>query len=81
MLAVNVCNGGGSIIPFPGSSLSGMAFEAELPHSADPKWLDYCRSREFAERSAAKKATSAAARRIHQDLAQAYALILRDAGR
>jgi hypothetical protein len=38
---------------------------------------DYFRKREQAERAAAKKASSEAARRIHQELAQSYASILR----
>jgi len=38
---------------------------------------DYLRRREKAERAAAKKASSPAARRIHQDLAQAYAGLAR----
>src|SRR5687768_6247141 len=38
---------------------------------------DYLRRREKAERAAAKKASSPSARRIHQDLAQAYAGLAR----
>jgi len=38
---------------------------------------DYLRRRELAERAAAKKAASPSARRIHQDLAQAYAGLAR----
>jgi len=34
---------------------------------------DYFRRRELAERAAAKQASSEAARRIHQQLAQSYA--------
>lgn len=39
---------------------------------------DYFRRRELAERAAAKSAASDAARRIHQELAQGYAALLRD---
>jgi len=38
---------------------------------------DYLRRREMAERAAAKKAISDAARRVHQQLAQSYADLLR----
>ena len=38
---------------------------------------DYLRRREKAERAAAKQASSPSARRIHQDLAQAYAGLVR----
>lgn len=38
---------------------------------------DYFRRRERAERAAAKNAASEAARRIHQELAQSYAALLR----
>ena len=47
------------------------ARDAEAP--APPVRGDYCRVREQAERTAAKRATSTAARRVHQELAQAYA--------
>jgi hypothetical protein len=42
--------------------------------------IDYFRRRELAERSAAKKAQSEAARRIHQELAQEYAGLIRGDG-
>jgi hypothetical protein len=38
---------------------------------------DYFRRRERAERAAAKNAATEAARRIHQELAQGYAALLR----
>jgi hypothetical protein len=38
---------------------------------------DYFRRRELAERAAAKYAPTPAARRVHQELAQEYALLLR----
>jgi hypothetical protein len=37
----------------------------------------YCRQRERQERAAAKSAKSAAVRRVHQELAQLYAQVLR----
>ncbi|MBA3512333.1 hypothetical protein [Sphingomonas sp.] len=39
--------------------------------------VDYFRARERAERAAAKRATSNAARRIHQELAVEYAALVR----
>ena len=41
---------------------------------------DYFRRRERAERAAAKNAATESARRIHQELAQGYAALLRNAG-
>jgi hypothetical protein len=38
-----------------------------------PNSAEYYRTRERAERAAAKNATSVAARRVHQELAEAYA--------
>lgn len=43
----------------------------------DKESADYFCRRERAERAAAKQATSESARRIHQELAQNYARILR----
>ena len=40
----------------------------------------YCRARERAERAAAKRAGSVKARRVHQELAQAYARLTRHTG-
>lgn len=42
----------------------------------DQESLEYFRKRERAERAAAKKAASEAARRAHQELAQSYAELL-----
>lgn len=42
--------------------------------------MDYFRWREQAERAAAKNAQSEAARRIHQELAQEYAALIRGTG-
>jgi hypothetical protein len=43
----------------------------------DQQSVDYFRERERAERAAAKSASSDAARRAHQELAQNYAELLR----
>jgi hypothetical protein len=42
--------------------------------------ISYFRSREQAERAAAKAARSEQARRVHQELAQGYAVLARDPG-
>ena len=42
--------------------------------------VEYLRAREMAERAAAKRAQSQAARQIHQELAQHYAELARRAG-
>jgi hypothetical protein len=42
----------------------------------DQQSVDYFRRRELAERAAAKSASTPAARRIHQELAQGYAKLL-----
>jgi hypothetical protein len=44
---------------------------------SNPDPQDYFRRRERAERAAAKNAASETARRIHQELAQGYAALLR----
>jgi hypothetical protein len=44
----------------------------------DQNSADYFRRRERAERAAAKSAGSEAARRVHQELAQNYADLLRN---
>jgi len=54
------------------------ARDAEPP--ASPVGEDYCRVREQAERAAAERATSTAARRVHQELADAYARSTRQRG-
>ena len=46
----------------------------------DQNSADYFRRRERSERAAAKSALSEAARRIHQELAENYAQILRGPG-
>jgi hypothetical protein len=45
----------------------------------DKNTLDYFRRREQAERAAAKTASCDIARRVHQELAQHYADLLRNA--
>ena len=42
--------------------------------------VDYLRARERAERAAAKRARSLAARHVHQELAQHYAKLVRHTG-
>ncbi len=74
---VNICHDGGSIVAFS----EAWAFKnrpSEGPEPNDPEWLEYCRLREFAERMAAKRATSMHARWVHQELAQAYSRIVRE---
>ena len=44
----------------------------------NPEAQDYFRRRERAERAAAKNAANETARRIHQELAQGYAALLRN---
>ena len=52
----------------------GPALDERPPKpTAEPAAGDYWRSRERAERAAAKKAQSSAARAVHQELAQQYA--------
>jgi hypothetical protein len=69
---MNVCNDGSSIVVFTDPPESGLASDLEA-RAADRAWLDHCRSRELAERAAAKRATCSRAREVHQELAQAYA--------
>jgi hypothetical protein len=68
-----VCNDGSSIVVFREPAESGLASDLEAGAAADRAWLDHCRSRELAERAAAKRATCSRAREVHQELAQAYA--------
>ena len=44
----------------------------------DSDSMNYFRRREFAERAAAKSATTSTARGLHQELAQGYADLLRN---
>jgi hypothetical protein len=70
---VNICNDGGSVVTFTDPRLPKDEEFFEAPRYATAEWLDYCRTREADERAAAKKAASIEARRVHQELAQAYA--------
>jgi hypothetical protein len=78
---MNVCNEDDSLVIFrdewatknnPESQTESVAGRAD--------WADYCRARELAERAAAKRAGSIKARRVHQELAQAYASVIRQQG-
>ncbi|MES2120225.1 MAG: hypothetical protein V4513_06560 [Pseudomonadota bacterium] len=46
------------------------------PPAIDQQWIDHWRNRERVERGAAKRASSERARRVHQELAQAYLRIV-----
>ena len=74
---MNVCNAGGSIIPFGDPSPFCKEEEPRDGEATDGEWLDYCRTRERHERAAAKSAGSSHARRVHQELAIAYASLIR----
>jgi hypothetical protein len=74
---VNVCHEGGSIVVFSPSASSENEPRSESGKPADAEWLDHCRARELAERAAAKRAASTEARRVHQELAQAYSQMRR----
>jgi hypothetical protein len=78
---MNVCHGDGPFVIFGDSWPTGNDPQSAARKAADPEWLDYCRAREFTERSAAMKAVSNEARRIHQELAQAYARMIQRAER
>ena len=75
---MNVCDESGSLIIFRDEWATKNNPEPQS-HSpaADAEWADYCRARERAERAAAKRASSIKARRVHQELAQAYASVIR----
>jgi hypothetical protein len=73
---VNISTDDGPVVVFRDSWASGPN-EPDPPETrANRGWADYCRAREKAERAAAKCASSLAARRVHQELAQAYAALL-----
>jgi len=55
--------------------------EPSPPISGDDSWIEHLRFREQAERGAAKNATCPQARRVHQELAQAYSRIVERATR
>lgn len=71
---MNVCNEGGPIVVFRAPPESRSAVRTKT--STDATWMDQVRSRELAERAAAKSARCEAARRVHQELAQAYARMI-----
>ena len=73
---MNVCNEGGPIMVFKAPPESRLALEEKGGPTANREWLDHCRSRELAERAAAKHATCSHARQVHQELAQAYARMI-----
>ena len=62
------------MITFPGNGLFGAAAEDCGDDNGSP-CAEYLKSRERAERAAAKSAGSLAARRVHQELAQHYAAL------
>jgi hypothetical protein len=72
---MNVCNEGGPIVVFKDPPESRLAPQTNT--LTDREWIDHCRSREFAERAAAKHARCSRAREAHQELAQAYARKIR----
>ena len=76
---MNVGHGAGSILTFKDAWTSRDEPPSGEPKPADAAWLDHCRARELAERAAAKNAGSIEARRVHQELAQAYASVIEGA--
>jgi len=78
---VNICNGGGSIIAFTDASPFRKEEQPSDQPASNGEWLDYCRARERHERAAAKNAGSSQARRVHQELAMAYARVIHRGGR
>jgi len=77
---VNIEHGASSIVTFSDDWASRNVPEAKPAIRKDADWLDYCHARELAERAAAKSAGSIEARRVHQELAQAY-MLMRATGR
>ena len=77
--SMNVCNEGGPITVFKEPRESRLAVDDKTAPPTDREWLDHCRSREFAERAAAKHASCSRAREVHQELAQAYARMVNGA--
>ena len=70
---MNVPSDEGSILTFREPWTCRGEGDVHAAATSEETWLDYCRSRERKERAAAKQASSVLARRIHQELAQAYA--------
>ena len=65
----------------PGSPRESASAGERLIREVEENPVDYFRARERAERAAAKRANSAAARRIHQELAIEYATLARGQAR
>ena len=66
------------LVVFRNGGPPGGAFTADdQQNGASYLSPDYLRARERAERAAAKRASSPAARGVHQELAQAYAAMVR----
>lgn len=59
---------------------TGSRPENHAQQQPDNRSVDYLLARERAERAAAKRASSLAARHLHQELAQHYAELARRAG-
>ncbi len=74
---MNIDDPTGTIIACRGPLESGSTSDVKIG-SADER--EYHAAREFAERRAAKNATTAQARRAHQELAQAHSKIARSLG-
>jgi hypothetical protein len=78
---MNVCNEDDSLVIFRDEWATKNNPESQTESgAARADWADYCRARELAERAAAKRACSIRARRVHQELAQAYASVIRQSG-
>ena len=66
------------LVVFKSTGFGDHGAAATEPEPALRHWsTDYLRARERAERAAAKRAQSLAARHVHQELAQHYAQLLR----
>jgi len=75
---MNVEHGDSGFIIFRADPASSDEGKPAVGRSSE--WIDHCRSRELAERAAAKRATCSKAREVHQELAQAYSQMIRRAG-
>ena len=70
---MNVCNDCTSIVIIRDDWPTRNNPETQIPDPAAAADPDWSRARELAERAAAKRAGSIEARRVHQELAAAYA--------
>jgi hypothetical protein len=68
------------MVVFRNSTNGANGFIADDDEPAQDCPVDYLRAREMAERAAAKRAQSMAARHAHQELAQHYAKLARRTG-